>query len=139
MYVAGLTSSSDFPGATSTTPGIYNGFMAALDAPGVGVAGDFDGNGVPDILWQSDATRQVTLYYYIQSVGSPATSGSNWIWADSAPGWCVVATGDFNGDGHPDLVWQADSTREVTVQYYGGSQGNVMLGYSWLWTSPAPG
>jgi hypothetical protein len=29
------------------------------------------------------------------------------------PGWTVVGTGDFDGNGVPDLVWQNDTTRQV--------------------------
>ena len=38
------------------------------------------------------------------------------------PGWTVVGVSDFNGDGVPDLVWQNNSTAQVTVNYYGGTE-----------------
>lgn len=33
----------------------------------------------------------------------------------------MAAAADFNRDGVSDLVGQNDSTRQVTVNYYGGS------------------
>ena len=39
-------------------------------------------------------------------------------------GWRLMATGDFNGDGTPDLVWQNDA-RQAVVWYMIGSQGSV--------------
>lgn len=53
----------------------------------------------------------------------------NWLYSNlGATGWHVVAIADFNGDGSPDLVWQNDATRQVTVHYYGGSGGAIDLG-----------
>ena len=47
-------------------------------------------------------------------------------------GWRVVGTGDFNGDGRLDLVWQYDWTRQAVVWYMGGAQGNTFLWWEWL-------
>ena len=30
---------------------------------------------------------------------------------------------DFGGNGYADLVWQNQTTRQVTVNYYGGAGG----------------
>ena len=83
-------------------------------------SGDFDGNGVPDLVLQNISTRQVTVNYYGGSGGATLT---NWAYLDSTdvPGWTVVAVADVNGDGIPDLIWQNDATRQVTVNYYGGT------------------
>jgi len=35
--------------------------------------------------------------------------------ASPLPGWKVVATGDFNGDGQPDLVWQNEATNSLNT------------------------
>ena len=113
---------------------------AWLNAPGatgwrvVGAA-DFDGNGTPDLVWQNDSTRQVTVHYYAGAILT------NWSWlnASSITGWSVAGVGDFNGDLKPDLVWQNDSTRQVTVHYYGGSFGNQFLNWAWLNASGATG
>ena len=97
-----------------------------------GVAGDFDLNGVPDLVWQNQATRQVLVDYYGGAGGSTVT-GWSWLYAgNGAAGWQIVAIADFDGDGQPDLVWQNDSTRQVTVHYYGGPGGVVDLGWNWL-------
>ena len=34
---------------------------------------------------------------------------------------CKNGIGDFNGDGHQDLVWQNNTSGQVNVNYYGGS------------------
>ena len=91
---------------------------------------DFNGDGKPDLVWQNDATQQVVVWY----LGGPQGNrflGQNWLAQDGVAGWYVVATGDFNGDGKPDLVWQNDA-RQVAVWYMGGAQGNAFLWSDWL-------
>jgi hypothetical protein len=94
-------------------------------------AADMNGDGVPDLIWQNDATRQVTVNYYGGTGGATMTG---WAWLNSGgnPGWTVVAAADMNGDGVPDLIWQNDATRQVTVNYYGGAQGATLQGWAWL-------
>jgi hypothetical protein len=92
---------------------------------------DFDRDGVRDVVWQNSVTRQLTVWYMGGAQGDTAT-GWNWISTAGVPGWTVVGAGDFNGDTHPDLVLQNVSTRQVTVWYMGGAQGNTMMGWNWL-------
>jgi len=99
---------------------------------------DVNGDGVPDLIWQNDTTRQVTVNYYGGAGGATMTG---WAWLNSTgnPGWTVVAVADVNGDGVPDLIWQNDTTRQVTVNYYGGKGGATMTGWNWLNAAGNPG
>ena len=101
-------------------------------------AADFNADGKPDLVWQNDSTRQVTVQYYGGAQGTDYL-GWAWLYPGSATGWQVAGAGDFNGDGKPDLVWQNETTRQVTVQYYGGAQGATYLGWAWLNSGSAPG
>jgi hypothetical protein len=94
---------------------------------------DFNDDGHPDLVWQNDSTRQVTAWYMGGVQGATFLNGG-WLSLIPVPGWRVVATKDFNGDGHPDLLWQNDQTRQVVVWYMGGAQGNVMQ--AWMNLSP---
>jgi serralysin len=98
---------------------------------------DFNGDGKPDLVWQNDATQQVVVWYLGGSQGNTPV-GSNWLAQDGVAGWYVVATGDFNGDGKPDLVWQ-NAARQVVVWYMGGAQGNIPLWGDWLSSTGVPG
>src|SRR5207248_5911512 len=56
-------------------------------------ATDFNANGKPDLLWQSDSTGDVVMWYMGGAQGSTYTGSS---WMGAAPGWSVVATADLN-------------------------------------------
>jgi hypothetical protein len=95
-------------------------------------AADFDGNGVPDLVWQNQTTGQVNVNYY---GGSGGTTFIGWACLNCSPdltGWTVVAVADFNGDGVPDLIWQNSSTGQVNVNYYGGTGGATLTGWAVL-------
>jgi Beta-propeller repeat/FG-GAP-like repeat/Viral BACON domain len=121
---------------------VYQGWnwLNAGNNTGWRVAGaaDFNGDGVPDLIWQSDTTRQATVHYYGGSGGAVDQSW-NWLNTGINVGWHIIGAADFNGDGTPDLVWQNDSTRQVTVNYYGGTGGAVYQGWNWLYASGAAG
>jgi hypothetical protein len=110
-------------------------------APGwtVVAVADMDGNGVPDLIWQNNATSQVTVDYY-GGTGGTTLLGWNWLNEAGEPeGWQVVAAADFDGNGTPDLVWEYVPTRQVTVNYYGGAGGATYQGWNWLNSAGDPG
>jgi hypothetical protein len=107
-------------------------WLSQAGVPGWSVvgAGDFNGDGKPDLVWQNDGTWEVVVWYMGGAQGN-SFLGWNRLASDVA-GWSVVGAGDFNGDGKPDLVWQNDRTWEVVVWYMGGPQGNSPLGKNGL-------
>jgi len=130
----------DYYGGTGGTISQGRSWLNSAGQPGwrVVAIADFNGDGAPDLVWQNDATGQVTVNYYGGADGSMYV-GWNWLNTSPTPGWRVVAAADFNRDGTPDLVWQNDSTRQVTVNYYGGSGGAVNAGWNWLKADSNPG
>jgi len=100
---------------------------------------DMNNDGVPDLIWQDNATNQVTVNYY-GGAGGATLTGWNWLKnPGAAAGWRVVAAADFDGNGTPDLVWQYAPTRQVSVNYYGGAGGATYLGWAWLNEAGSPG
>lgn len=99
---------------------------------------DYNGDGKPDLVWQNDVTRQVSVWYMGGAQGNTRLSEA-WLAASGASGWHVAAAADFNGDGKTDLVWQSDTTRQVSVWYMGGPQGNTFVGDAWLAPNPVSG
>jgi hypothetical protein len=108
-------------------------WLSAAGAPGwtLAGAGDFNGDGKPDLVWQNDGSRQVVVWYMGGAEGN-IFQWSDWLSASGVPGWTVVGIGDLNGDGKVDLVWQNDVTRQLVVWYMGGPQGNAFQWWDWL-------
>ncbi|MBF0342590.1 MAG: VCBS repeat-containing protein [Nitrospirae bacterium] len=70
---------------------------------GVGrkVTNDFDGDGMSDILWHNQKTRDVAIWLMnsdnVTKSGSPGRVPLEWV---------IDGVGDFDGDGKADIVWR---------------------------------
>jgi hypothetical protein len=65
----------------------------------IGAVGDFDGNGVGDILWLSDV-NEISLWLF--EGGFQWTSPS--VNLDLGAGWSLAAAADLDGDGRSDII-----------------------------------
>src|SRR5262245_18157027 len=98
--------------------------------------GDLNGDGHPDLIWQQDGTNVPGVWYMGGADGSTRLNAK--FLSDPQPGWRIVAVGDLNGDGHPDLIWQQDGTNLPGVWYMGGADGSTLLSTKYL-SGPQPG
>jgi FG-GAP-like repeat len=116
------------------------GWISSAGEPGwqVVAAADFNGDGIPDILWENNSTNQVILWYMGGS-GGTALQSASWISSGGEPGWQVMAAADFNGDGVPDILWENTSTSQVILWYMGGTQGGILQSASWISSGGEPG
>jgi elongation factor P hydroxylase len=94
-------------------------------------AADLNGDGIPDLIWQNDVTRQPVVWYMGGAQGKQMIAW-DWIYGSPAYGWTVVAAADVDGDGAPDVIWQNEATRQAVIWYLGGAQGNQMTAWEWL-------
>jgi hypothetical protein len=92
--------------------------------------GDFNGDGMSDILWR-DNSGNVVIWLMN---GAQALQGGEP--GQVATTWSIVGTGDFNGDGDADILWR-DSEGNTAVWLMNGLQfaqigalGMVPLGWS---------
>jgi hypothetical protein len=101
--VAGTNYTVTVSGITGTgAPSSYTYTVRPFDATAVipGVNGDFNGNGVSDLLFQHTDGRQAIWLMN----GAAPTSTAEII--GPASGWSVAQVADFDGNGRSDLVWQ---------------------------------
>jgi hypothetical protein len=66
-------------------------------------AGDFNGDGKPDILWRYNAIPGYNVVWYLDGVN---VIGSAVLESVTDPTWEVGGLGDFNGDGKVDILWR---------------------------------
>jgi hypothetical protein len=103
--------------------------FSSLAAPGEGWAAravaDLNGDGHPDVIFVNKTTGQVDVYFYGGLQGTNFL-GNETIGPLSATGWNVVGATDLNADGHPDLILQNPSTRQILIHYLGGTKGTTV-------------
>ena len=106
----------------------------ALSTQVVGV-GDFNGDGLSDILFR-DASGNIFDFLGTAN-GGFVNNGAN-SFASVGSTWQVASIGDFNGDGHSDVLWRNDAG--TIVDWLGTSNGGfaandgnstVTVGLSW--------
>jgi autotransporter-associated beta strand protein len=96
-------------------PGVYSNWMAAWRyEQNPGRAGDFNGDGVTDLLWWNRDTGQVYIWFLKdgQVIGVSAPMEGL-----DVSQWLLIGTGDFNGDGVADLLWWKPETGEILFWY----------------------
>jgi hypothetical protein len=87
-------------------------------------ANDFNADGHPDVLWQDPVSGWAQIWYLGGPQGITLLSAANLTLQNP---WNIVGTGDFNQDGHPDVLWQDPVNGTVQVWYLTGALGNELL------------
>jgi FG-GAP-like repeat len=96
-------------------------------------SGDFNGDGHADILWQNDDGSVAT--WLIDTTGT-GLIGSAVLATNPGPTWHVKGSGDFNGDGHADILWQNDNGSVAT--WLLDTTGTDRIGGAVVGTNPGP-
>jgi VCBS repeat protein len=106
-------------GTNLISPSLFNpGQVPDTDWRIVGTA-DFNGDSKPDLVWQNQTTGQIGLWFMdgitllsVSLLNPPQVTDTN---------WKIVATGDFDNDSQPDLVWQNQATGQMGVWFMIGA------------------
>jgi hypothetical protein len=77
--------------------------------------GDFNGDGWPDILWRNYGSGGANYIWYMKGA---TRTGSATLPAVTDLNWVIVGTGDFNGDGWPDILWRYNGSGGKNVVWY---------------------
>jgi hypothetical protein len=77
--------------------------------------GDFDANGVTDLLWQN--TANPSQYWIYLMAGNSMIGGGS---LSVAAGYRPTFVADFNGDTHPDYLLFNAATRGTVIWYLSG-------------------
>ncbi len=95
---------------------------------GLPAAADFNGDGMPDILWQNTTTGQIGIYIM------NGTNFASWVNLGTVPtDWKAVAAGDFSGSGSSDILFENTSTGQCGFYIMNGT---TVTGWSNLGTVP---
>jgi hypothetical protein len=80
--------------------------------------GDFNNDGHPDLLWRNVSTGMLVVWYMndVTMTGFAVLNPST----VSDLNWAIVGTGDFNGDGNTDILWQNNASGALIVWYMNG-------------------
>jgi len=96
--------------------------------------GDFNGDGIPDILWRDNTSGTVAIWFLNGSGNVQSTASLGIVPISST--WSIAQTGDYNADGMSDILW-TDASGDVAIWFMSGSTisstaslGNVGTGWT---------
>src|SRR5215475_13726345 len=99
----------------------------------VGV-GDFNGDRHADVLWFNASSGALGAWLLDGQGNVIAMSFLSWSCGPGcSPPWQPVGVGDFNGDGHADVLW-LDASSGALVEWLLDGQGNVIAIPVLSWT-----
>jgi len=94
--------------------------------------GDFNGDGDTDILWRNYGSGEFSGWNVIWYMNNGWTTGFGYLNGISDLDWRIAGTGDFNRDGHMDILWRNYGSGEFSgwnVIWYMDGEGIAGFGY----------
>lgn len=86
------------------------------------VKGDFNNDGISDLLWRNSLTGD-NGYWFMNDAdqgGSFGPTAKVGIDGENNPAWAISGVGDFNGNGTEDLIWRNFETGKNFVWLMNG-------------------
>jgi uncharacterized repeat protein (TIGR03803 family) len=85
-----------------------------------GVA-DINADGHPDLLWWDSHTGQMIFWEMTGALGTTQLYTSPVLYTVANTQWQPVSMADFDGDGHPDILWENMTTGQLIIWYMNGT------------------
>ena len=94
------------------------------------VPSDFNEDGMSDVQWQNTTSGQASVW----DINGNTLTGGGPVSPNPGPSFTEVGSGDFNGDGHADILWQsADGQASIWEM-----DGNTLIGGGAVSSNPGP-
>ena len=79
--------------------------------PGWSIYGlaDWDNDGDDEVMWRNNTLGAIGTWQLGGVSGGSVTYTAQSVTNSQTLGWQLIAFGDYNGDGHVDLMWKSDS------------------------------
>jgi serralysin len=95
--------------------------------------GDFNGDGMDDILWRNDSGA---IFYFLGTATGGVSNNGNASYSAMSLAWEIAAIGDYNGDGRDDILWR--NSNGTIIDWLGNQNGGFSDNSGNLYTTVAP-
>src|ERR1051325_9266732 len=92
-------------------------------------SGDFDGDGVGDLLWRHTPSGDVSIWLLQGNSAGVSLKKAQTVFSGLGARWQTVGIGDFDGDSYGDILWYDSVSHGVYVWLMQGLGPKPLSGY----------
>ena len=92
---------------------------------------DWDADGDDDLIWRHDTIGAISSWKFGGVSGNNLLYNATTITNSGTSAWELIAFGDYNGDGHVDLMWQYEAGTGVLSCWLMNADPEAYTGWSY--------